>query len=535
MINKYLYILLLFSVFEAAGQDTDFVNRHIFPTPVRNVFQVDTLVYVKAGGGLYKMDAGKWVQEDIRFEKSFMFYDKGFYETDFIPNNYYFDAQVMAHLIPQRSLSYGTIAKSGNRLFVGVGGSLYEYSVNNNYKHYYKGNSIRDIYIEPALKVISTYSGIFLQDSIKVPEPGYSNGAFTKIQGKYFLSSDQLYQYTRDSGFRKIETGANEFAGHSRKLVAWKDLVFSQNSKSINTLDSNFVLKPVHQGYDYNDLEATDSLLLFCTSTGEVFQFNGLDTKLLVKLPARVRDIYLFKNTWYFASDAGVFTLINGQANSLVQLTKIPFCVNVIIDLMNNTWIATENGLYVIPNKSKEIVLFIADVEFNRGALKFYEDSIYAGSIEGLYVFNSYTVLKNFIPQYINKKKLDESDLKKKQLLFVLAIVTILLGFGFLFQRWRASRRVIAMPRKEESVLSAEKIAQDIRQHNIMTVEALAEFYKTNTVQLNRQFKTFETTPGKFMKEVKLDQARDLLSNGSTMEQVVAKVGYSAAYLKKHI
>lgn len=535
MISKALYLMLFFVTWEATGQDTDFVNRHVFPAPVRNVFQIDSVVYVKTGGGLYKMDGGKWVQEDIRFEKSFMFYDKGFYETDFIPNTYYFDAQVMAHLIPQRSLSYGTIAKTGNRLFVGVGGSLYEYSVNNYYKHYYKGSSIRDIYIEPTLKVISTYSGIFVQDSIKASEPGYSNGAFTKIRGKYFLSSDQLYRFTRDSGFTKIESGANEFAGHSRKLVAWRNQVYSQNSKSINTLDSNYMLKPVHQGYDYNDLEEADSLLLFCTSTGEVFQYNGQDTKLLVKLPARTRDIYIFRNIWYFASDAGVFTLTNGQPGTLVQLTKTPFCVNVVIDLLNDTWIATENGLFVIPNKSKEVILFIADVEFNRGALKFYEDSIYAGSIEGLYVFYTYTVAKNFLPQYINKKNLDESALQKKQLLFILAIIAIILGFGFLYRKWRASRRVIAMPQKEETVLSADRIAQDIRQNNIMTVEGLADFYKTNTVQLNRQFKIFDTTPGKFMKDVKLEQARTLLLSGRTMEEVVDKVGYSAAYLKKHI
>lgn len=406
MINRLIYIFIFYLPSGAIlAQDTDFVNRHSFPTPVRNVFQADSLVYVKTGGGLYRYDAGKWVQENIKFEKSFMFYDKGFYETDFIPNQFLFDAQEMEYLIPQRSLSFGTLVKSGNRLFVGVGGSLFEYSVNNYYRHYYKGNSIRDIYIDPALKVVSTYSGVYVQDSIKVPEPGYSNGAFTRIRGKYYLSNDLLYQYSADSGFRKIRSGANEFAGHSRKLVDWRNQIYSQNSKSINIVDSNFELRPVHQGYDYNDLEAADSMLLFCTTTGEVFQFNGQDTKLLVKLPARIRDIYIFKDTWYFASDAGVYSIHNGLPGSLTQVTKTPFSVNVVIDLLNNTWIATENGLFVIPNKSKELILFIADVEFNRGALKFYEDSIYAGSIEGLYVFNTYTVVKNFLPQYINKKK----------------------------------------------------------------------------------------------------------------------------------
>lgn len=113
--------------------------------------------------------------------------------------------------------------------------------------------------------------------------------------------------------------------------------------------------------------------------------------------------------------------------------------------------------------------------------------------------------------------------------------MAIVIGFGFLFRKWRISRREISIRPKEEALLNLERIAHDISEYNIMTVEALAEFYKTNTVQLNRQFKTFDTTPGKFMKQVKLEQARNLLANGSTMEEVVGKVGYSATYLKKHI
>jgi transcriptional regulator GlxA family with amidase domain len=68
-----------------------------------------------------------------------------------------------------------------------------------------------------------------------------------------------------------------------------------------------------------------------------------------------------------------------------------------------------------------------------------------------------------------------------------------------------------------------------------MTVEALAEHFKTNTVQLNRQFKNFDTTPGKFMKTVKLDLARDLLAQHVPMEEVVQKTGYSAAFIRKEL
>ena len=63
----------------------------------------------------------------------------------------------------------------------------------------------------------------------------------------------------------------------------------------------------------------------------------------------------------------------------------------------------------------------------------------------------------------------------------------------------------------------------------------LAEFYQTNTVQLNRQFKTFDTTPGKFMKTVKINYARELLKNKVPMEEVVSKLGYSASFIRKEL
>ncbi|HEX5667453.1 MAG TPA: hypothetical protein VFX73_01555, partial [Chitinophagaceae bacterium] len=94
----------------------------------------------------------------------------------------------------------------------------------------------------------------------------------------------------------------------------------------------------------------------------------------------------------------------------------------------------------------------------------------------------------------------------------------------------------LIIPQKETApALTIDQITEAIRTHNIMTVEGLAEFYQTNTVQLNRQFKTFDTTPGKFMKTVKINYARELLKNRVPMEEVVAKVGYTAGFIKKEL
>ena len=59
-----------------------------------------------------------------------------------------------------------------------------------------------------------------------------------------------------------------------------------------------------------------------------------------------------------------------------------------------------------------------------------------------------------------------------------------------------------------KKTFSLVEMGESIKNFNIRTVEALAERSKTNAEQLNRIFKNFDTTPGKFMKTVKLDFAK---------------------------
>jgi AraC-like DNA-binding protein len=207
-----------------------------------------------------------------------------------------------------------------------------------------------------------------------------------------------------------------------------------------------------------------------------------------------------------------------------------------VVDPQRNTWIATENGLYLLPDQKKELIPFIPDVEFNRAALTLYGDDIYAGSISGMYVFNSYDVLKNFLPVYFNQKKEDDSRLFRKMVLIFLGSISALAAafYGYLVYR-RKHAKLVIVPKEPAKTMTREQVAIDIRNYGIMTVEALAEHYQTNTVQLNRQFKGFGTTPGRFMKKVKLDYARELLRQHTPIEEVALKVGYSPMYIRKEL
>lgn len=517
-------------------QDTSFVAKHFFPAPVRNVFNAKNAVYVKTGDGLYKLEGSKWKLQEMKFEKSYVFYDKGFVEADYFPSKYAYNTVPMAYLIPVKTTLAASKADLEDRLFVSSGGSLFEYSINANYSNYYKDCSIRNVYLEDSFKVVSSYSGIFINDTARIMEPGYSNGYLSKVRGKYYLSSDHLFEFQPPAGFKEIESGDNVFAGYSRKLVEYRNEIYSLNTKSVNRFDSNFELQPIHQGFEYYDMEVVGNKLLFCTQTGEVFSYDGQNVHQLLKLKTRIRDIYQFKNTLYLSTEEGVYSLQGMDPSTVSLLANTPFSVMVMVDAMRNTWISTENGMYILPDREKEPILYIKDVEFNRGALTLYNDTIYAGAISGLYVIDCYHAVKNFLPSYNNKKRSEISEGRKTWGILGTGLFTLLAGIAFLYQYFKKKRAGLVIPQKEiNPVLTPENIAEAIRTHNIMTVEGLAEFYQTNTVQLNRQFKTFDTTPGKFMKTVKINYARELLKNKVPMEEVVNKVGYSASYIKKEL
>ncbi|WP_371454725.1 helix-turn-helix domain-containing protein [Algoriphagus sp. A40] len=58
---------------------------------------------------------------------------------------------------------------------------------------------------------------------------------------------------------------------------------------------------------------------------------------------------------------------------------------------------------------------------------------------------------------------------------------------------------------------------------------------ETNPVQLNRNFKKLGTTPGKFLKNAKLQQAKNLLNEGKSLEEVAKQIGYSTKFLKEEL
>ncbi|MFC3878890.1 helix-turn-helix domain-containing protein [Algoriphagus namhaensis] len=535
--KKIISIYLLLNVFSNSfGQDTLFVAKHHFESAVQNVFDANGAIYAKTVSGLYQFrDEGDWEPIDLQFSKPYVFYNENFYESDFIPKVELFDADPMKELIPLKGSFIATAAATGSRLFVAIGSALFEYEIRRHYSKSYHTLSIRDIYIEDSLKVVSTYSGIYVNDTLRPELPEYSNGPLQKIGNRFFLSWDDLAEFFPPDSLQAIPSGTSLFAGKARKLISLNEELYALNTKSVSKVNSEFSLEPIHQGLDYLDLESFGTSLIFSTSQGISFHWTNGMVDTLAVLPSRIKDIYTEGANIFLASDAGVYSLRGIDPSTLEQISTTKNNVMTQIDDLGNFWIASENGLFVLTSEYPEPIPIITGVEFNREALLLKNHILYVGAVNGLYELDTYELAKSYIPNKISSLSITPSAFENYGVLGLL-ILGFLLGLGSFWLYFKKRNKIFPRDEKEnESTWQLSNIEHIIRSENILTVDSLAAHFETNTVQLNRNFKKLGTTPGKFLKKIKLKEAKEYLKSGVPLEEISSKIGYSVKFLKQEL
>ena len=204
------------------------------------------------------------------------------------------------------------------------------------------------------------------------------------------------------------------------------------------------------------------------------------------------------------------------------------------MDVQANLWISTEFGLYMRPRNSEEIVPVIPGVEFNREAILFANDTLYAGSVSGLYQVNIYSVMQEYLPVYLQQIRTSKNKSAFNRILLpVLTVVlTAILAFTLIRMRKRKSgiKRIIHF-----NEMNIEQFKVELLQNRILSVKEMADYYETNPVQLNRVFLKWGISPGRFLRMVRLEIAGEMIRNKESLEAIVKRTGFSASYIKKNV
>lgn len=92
----------------------------------------------------------------------------------------------------------------------------------------------------------------------------------------------------------------------------------------------------------------------------------------------------------------------------------------------------------------------------------------------------------------------------------------------------------------EKVIYKKEKITpESIRElmlanEKIISVEAVAEYYKTSDNQLGRILKKYNTTPLALLKDIKKDIVMDMIDKEIPLSKIAIRVGYRETFIKSN-
>lgn len=537
------YWLLFLAVLKVNAQDTSFVRSiplsgHGY---VRNITSDANTLYLRIEDSIYQ-----WNNNELNYiQKGYSRYswvkndgiDYYWIHNESVSRNKQSFGRVAKQLIPGKINKTTTHARINNKLYISHNGKLLEYNINSLTKLFHEGRSIRNIYSEPDLRIISTYSGVFLDTDYRVfkdqnlsqdPE-FYSNGKFIKLDTSYFLCQDDLLLYDKKS--KKFDL----FIARINEQM-FRNILQSE-TKNFGVLTNGIVdlnMKERRIGdylYRGNVVDAISYMntIYFITSDGVLGKIESDGSLETYPSGLELTEITIIDNTIFIGSRNGLYAFKNNQFNSV--LTN--FEVIELID-WNGTLIFFNNtGLFaIINNKALSIH---ENIEFNKHALSKDPYYLYAGSVNGLYVIPS-EQLNDWIYLKRNESVVEHLKTpwyhKEDYWIYAILSVTAMLTIGYFKYHYSNKSAQLHRDRQKFDIEYLEKLIR--KNHKIKSVNDLADHLNTSVVQLNRKLKKQNTKPLVILQKVKKDICIEMFDQGAKLSEIAKRVGYSERYIKEN-
>jgi AraC-like DNA-binding protein len=170
------------------------------------------------------------------------------------------------------------------------------------------------------------------------------------------------------------------------------------------------------------------------------------------------------------------------------------------------------------------------DIEFNARSFRISRDTVYLGSVNGLYSYPFKFLLKE-----VDSKKKPENNKPVNYLLLSLVVIGFIILSGFIALLVNVNKRIDKVVSKK---LPAEVTKNSLMEYislNISTISiaGLCEEFHLNQKELYRYFP--ESSPGAVIKQMRLFKAKSLYDEGKSTEIIALETGYSKKYLSQTI
>lgn len=517
-----------------------------------NVIRSENQVFIGSQEGLYRLNDTALVLVDDQI-KGFVERNQrggGFIKVDKSLASFVGPEHFILDQLPKDYRSDVSVVSTGKRITVVASGKLFLFETLPYTKHL-NGVSVRSI----SPTIISTYQGAFSSDSFTAvlkDEPGYANGYTRDFNGKTFICFDGLAVYENGDNIANLSyyneelrpefgVGDQHFGfirdiqliGGERYLVTTTEGVyrFDYEQLSVELIEANT------QGVDpilivQNDPLQSGESLLWYSVNGRIKGYNfprilAQNELVVYEHAAPINDgaANIFGDGFispniYLAAEDGVYRVTYSKNDKVELLTKEVFKT---VRAVNDSTLAFTNdfGLYRFDLKSSNLQLVIAE-EFNKKALEVINDTLYAGSINGLYKFS----LSNFLKFSTSPKRLSMNELFQYLWRFrdFIYLATALLLLRFTLKKERNKSRVKSKGEIERYI--ATNLSK-------VTVADLMNEFKLSYNSLNSLLKPL--TAAQFIRETRKQTIKGLKEQQLSTAEIAEKTGYNTQYLQKII
>jgi len=282
-----------------------------------------------------------------------------------------------------------------------------------------------------------------------------------------------------------------------------------------------------------------NEVVLLGEDRGSVYFSSGRDfiainpntkiSKTVITLPEQILDGHISNLNYYILGSQGLYVVrADGSSKKLIELDK----AHTLLQLSGSDFaISTDAGLFRYNAVANKLTKLIQGVEFNRRGLYMEGDSLFAGSINGLYVLDV-----RYLEQLTERI---EKGSKKQSLpaYFLLLLIGITIIAGILFYLLFHSRHRLKKIIAETQIAAAPKISREEIESFIKenlaqaSLKSVAEKFKTNNAVIYSLLSPEK--PGAFINRLRMEQVHKLRSENKTAREISQRTGFSEYYVRK--
>jgi putative ribosome biogenesis GTPase RsgA len=150
-----------------------------------------------------------------------------------------------------------------------------------------------------------------------------------------------------------------------------------------------------------------------------------------------------------------------------------------------------------------------------------------------------YVIDKGILLNDIAKSLKSEEFKNNKDLIYRWGIaflcLLILIAISIIYYYVKKRKNELVQPRKS-SIINPDSIRQVVLENPaLVSVESIADYFETSTVQLNRILKKYNTSGLAVLKSIKQDIVKEMMTQQKSMEEISKRVGYSIGYIKRNL